>query len=119
MNIWPITDVRVDHVIDHKKRYERPNISDSGKRLSPIITNELGRKFYCAKKTVYWNDIHIFGRGSFYEERRQSEVYDKKLSTSERTTSFQNGSYSVSIKEGKVIKIKNKLVRLIKNIWCF
>ena len=82
--------------------------------MSPIITNELGRKFYCAKKTVYWNDIHIFGRGSFYEERRQSEVYDKKLSTSERTTSFQNGSYSVSIKEGKVIKIKNKLVRLTK-----
>ena len=54
-------------------------------------------------------------RDGFYEERRECEAFDKTLSTFERKTSFRNGSYSVSIKEGKVIKIKKKIVRLIKN----
>ena len=39
-----------DLVVVHKEKYERPNISESGKQLSPIITNQLGRKFYCEKK---------------------------------------------------------------------
>ena len=41
-----------DLVVVHKERYERPNIGESGKRFSPIITNQLGRKLHCVKKTV-------------------------------------------------------------------
>ena len=41
-----------DLVVVHNERYERPNIGDSGKRFFPIITNQLGRKLHCVKKTV-------------------------------------------------------------------
>ena len=35
---------------------------------------------------------------AFYEERRERKAFNKTLSTSERTTSFRNGSHSLSIK---------------------
>ena len=39
-----------DLVVVHKERDERPNISESGKRVSQIVTNQLGRIFYCVNK---------------------------------------------------------------------
>ena len=70
------------------------------------------------KERLFIETASIFlGGDAFYEERRERKAFDKTLATSQRTTSFQNGSYSVSvnIKDGKVVKIKNKIVRLIKN----
>ena len=34
----------------HKESYMRPNFDSFGKRGEPILTTQLGRKFYCAKK---------------------------------------------------------------------
>ena len=55
------------------------------------------------KERLFIETVSIFLEGdAFYEERCERKAFDKTLSTSERTTSFRNGSYSVSIKEGKV-----------------
>ena len=57
------------------------------------------------KERLFIETVSIFLEGdAFYEERCERKVFDKTLSISERTTSFRNGSYSVSIKEGKVVK---------------
>ena len=39
-----------DLVVVHKESYMRPNFDSFGKRGEPILTTQLGRKFYCAKK---------------------------------------------------------------------
>ena len=69
----------------------------------------------CKEKLFIETASIVLERDAFYEETGEREAFDKTLSTSERKTSFRNGSYSVSIKEGKVTKIKNKIIRLIKN----
>ena len=74
------------------------------------------QKILLCKERLFIETASIFlERDAFYEERREREAFDKTLSTFERKTLFRNGLYSVSTKEGKVIKIKDKIVRLVKN----
>ena len=40
-----------DLLVVHRERYMRPNTNSVGKKLKPILTRQLGRKFYCAKKS--------------------------------------------------------------------
>ena len=68
-----------------KERHERSNISESGKRLSTIISNQLGRKFYCAQKDCLLKQHSnflkrmlssiFFEEDAFYEERRECEAF--------------------------------------------
>ena len=52
-----------DLLVVHRERYMRPNTNSVGKKLKPILTIQLGRKFYCAKKNPVWYIvIHIFGK---------------------------------------------------------
>ena len=39
-----------DLVVVHKERYIRSNFDSLGRKEEPILTTQLGRKFYCAKK---------------------------------------------------------------------
>ena len=58
-------------VVVRKERHEKPNVSDIGKLLSPIIRNEFGRKFSCAKNDCLLKRHPYFRIGiAFYEERR-------------------------------------------------
>ena len=66
-----------DLVVVHKERYERPNRSECGKRLFPIITNQLGRKFYCAKKDCLLKRHPYFWKGMLFMRKDVSG----KLST--------------------------------------
>ena len=77
-----------DLAVVHKERYKRPNISDSGKRLSPIITNQLGREFYCVKKDRLLKRHPYFLKRMLFMRKDVSVKLSNKLSTSERTTSF-------------------------------
>ena len=70
---------------NRKERQERPNISESGKRLSPIINNQLSRKFYCVQKDCllkrHSNFLKMlssifFEEDAFYEKRRECEAFE-------------------------------------------
>ena len=41
-----------DLVVVYKERYMRPNFDSFGKRGELILTTQLGRKFYCAKRSA-------------------------------------------------------------------
>ena len=52
------------------------------------------------KEKLFIETAYIFLEGdAFFEESRERKAFDKTLSASERTTSFRNDSYSVSLKE--------------------
>ena len=66
-----------DLAVVHKERCRRPNISESGKRLSPVITNQLGRKSYCVKKDCLLKRYPYFWKGMLFMRKDVSV----KLST--------------------------------------
>ena len=84
-----------DLVVVHKERYERPNISESGKRLSPIITNQLGRKFYCEKKDSLLKRHPYFWKGMLFMRKDVSV----KLSTKH----FQHLKEKLHFEMGRIV----------------
>ena len=58
--------------------YGKANISGSRKRLSPIITNQLGRKSYCAKKDCLLKQHSYFWKGMlFMREKVNVKVWER------------------------------------------
>ena len=63
-----------DLVVVHNERYERANISEIGKQLFPVITNQLGRKSDCAKKDCLLKRHPYFSEeDTFCEERHKRQ----------------------------------------------
>ena len=61
-----------DLVVVHKERYMRPNFDSFGKRGEPILTTQLGRKFYCAKKKCLLKRHPYFWKGRLFMWRSVS-----------------------------------------------
>ena len=82
-------------VLVDKERCERPNISESGKRLSPIITNELSRKIYCIKKDCLLKRHPYFWEGMLFMRKDVSV----KLSTKH----LQHHKEQLHFKMGRIV----------------
>ena len=61
-----------DFVVVQKERYMRPNFDSFGKRGEPILTTQLGRKFYCAKKKCLLKRHPYFWKGRLFMWRSVS-----------------------------------------------
>ena len=61
-----------DLVVVHKERYMRPNFDSFGKRGEPILTTQLGRKFYCTKKKCLSKRHPYFWKGRLFMWRSVS-----------------------------------------------
>ena len=61
-----------DLVVVHKERYMHPHFDSFGKRGESILTTELGRKFYCAKKKCLLKRHPYFWEGRLFLSRSVS-----------------------------------------------
>ena len=50
-------------VIVHRERYLRPNMAENGQYGDSILTNQLGRKFYCINKRCLLSRRPYFWKG--------------------------------------------------------
>ena len=84
-----------DLVVAHKERYQKPNISQSGKRLSPIITDQLGRKFYCVKNDCLLKRHSYFWKGMLFMRKHVSVKLPNKY--------FQHQKEQIHFEMGRIV----------------
>ena len=70
-----------DLVLVHKDRYMRTNFDSFGKRGEPILTTQLGRKFYCAKKKCPLKQLPIFGKSECLCEDQSVSKHHQDISS--------------------------------------
>ena len=78
-----------DLVVVHKERYMRPNFDSFGKRGEPILTTQIGRKFYCTKKEVPLETTFlILERQIVYVQISQFETMTRTFRAFKTRTTF-------------------------------
>ena len=100
---WKKPKCGYDLVVVNKERYGRPDLSESRKQLSSIITNQLGRKFYCAKKECLLKQHQHFRKGMLFMKK------GVRVKTCERIASWHHCPF--------LINKWNKKIHILIRIW--